>query len=98
MQFGQAAHRRSEDREELEEDQADVDCCVAAGGRAAGDQPATASEGTERALERLAADVLEDDVDAALAGEAADLLGEVDFAVEDRLVGAELSRPCRLRL
>src|SRR5438067_12152523 len=63
VHLGQATHGRSEDGEELEEDEADVDGGFGAGRGAAGDEAAAAGEGFERALEGLAADVLEDDVD-----------------------------------
>jgi len=56
---------------------------------AASDQTASACQGAERTLEGLTADVLEDDVDAALASEAADLLEEVDLGVDDRRIGAK---------
>src|ERR1019366_8051517 len=44
---------------------------------AASDEAAAARQGAKRALECLAADVLEDDVDAALAGQAAHFIEEV---------------------
>src|SRR4051794_34274893 len=86
VHLGEATHRRAEDGEELEEDQADVERGVAAGGGAAGDQAPAARQDLERLLEGLAADVLENDVDAALAGQPPHLGGEVELAVEDRLL------------
>src|SRR5882762_6215497 len=89
VQLGQTSHRRAEDGEQLEEDQAEVDGDVAAAGGAAGDEAAAFGERAQGTLEGLAADVLDDDVDAALLRKTAHVIEKIDFGVEDHLVRAE---------
>jgi hypothetical protein len=89
---GLAAHRRAQDLDLAEEDVAQIDRRGEAGGRAAGDDPAAVAHRADRLLEHLAADVLDHDIDAALAGERARHLGEVGAAVVDRDVGAQPAR------
>ena len=59
VQFGQATHGRAEDREQFEEDEAEVEGDVAAGRRAAGDEASAAGERTDGAIERVGANVLD---------------------------------------
>ena len=65
-----AAHVRAKQRELADEQDAQVDPRVVAGGGAAGDQPAAARQALEAAIPRRRADVLDDDVDAAAVGAA----------------------------
>src|SRR5262249_24962079 len=60
--------------------------------RADGDERAHAGEGIRRAFERIAADVLDHDVDAGLAGPPLRLLDEVLRPVVDHVLGAEAPR------
>src|SRR4051794_7318952 len=89
VELGQAAHRRSEDGEQFEENEAEVDGDVTAAGGAAGNQAAAFCQRAQRALEGLAADVLEDDVNAAFLCQPAYFIEKIDFGVEDGLVCAE---------
>src|SRR5207249_6154010 len=57
--------------------------------RADGDQLAEPGQRVHALLERLAADVLDHDVDAALAGPLPDLVDEVRLRSEERRVGKE---------
>src|SRR4051812_15700183 len=63
------AHRRAEERELLVEEVAQVGDCVVARGRAAGDETPAGGEREDGFFPRGFSDVLEDDVDAALARE-----------------------------
>src|SRR5580700_1804549 len=65
-------------------------------GRTAGDEPAAALEGEQRAVEGLRPDMLEYDVDALLGGDLAHHVLEPVLAVVDDVVGAQ--RPHLLRL
>src|SRR5438132_2338788 len=91
-QLGEATHCGAENRQQLEKDQANVDGRFAAGRSAARNETSAFGEALERALERLAADVLEDDIDAAFVGECARDRDKIRLAIEDRLIGAELLR------
>ena len=59
-----------------------------AGAGAEADADAAAAECAQAARERVAADRVVDDVDAAAVGEATHLVAEVDVAVEDDMIGA----------
>src|SRR5712691_12993766 len=90
VQFGEATHGGTENREQFEENETNVDRCFAAGGRSASHQSAATRQGHQRAFERLCADVLEHDVDAALSFKVAPATEKIRFAIKDRLVSAEL--------
>ena len=72
-----------------------IDLAVDPGGRAAGNQRSAALQAEHRLGEGVDADMLEDDVDAALGGELADDALEAILAVVDDMVGAESPSPCR---
>src|SRR5438128_1837377 len=95
VQLGEATHCGAENRQQLEKDQANVDGRLATGRSAARDETSTFGEALERALERFSADVLEDDIDAALVGERPYDRDKICLAIEDRLIGAELLRAFR---
>src|SRR4051812_36781045 len=86
------AHGRAQDLELAEEDVTQVGARVPAAGGAAGDDASVARGGEDELLPDLGADVLEDDVDPALAGEPLDLGDEILRRVVDGLVGAERAR------
>src|SRR5947209_6505453 len=83
------AHGRAEDLELAEEDVTKVGARVPAAGGAAGDDASAARERQDQLRPHLGADVLEDDVDAALVGEALHFGDEILGRVVDGLVGAE---------
>src|SRR5438045_2039424 len=89
VELGKTAHGGAEDREELEEDEAEVEHRFAAGRGAARHETASLGERAHGALERLCADVLDDDVDAASVRQPPQLEREIDLAIENRLVCAE---------
>src|SRR5262249_40859559 len=84
-----AAHRGADEADLTEEDVAEIDGRVEAGGRAAGHDAAAAGAGEDDLGEDGLADVLEDDVGAALVGELLDAFDQVLAGGVDGLVGAE---------
>src|SRR5438093_49443 len=92
VQLGEATHCGAENRQQLEKNQANVDGRLATGRGAARDETSAFGKALERALERFSADVLEDDIDAALVGERPHDRDKICLAIEDRLIGAQLLR------
>ena len=74
-ELGEAAHVGTEQRQLAREEVPQIERGVA-GRRAAGDQPAAARERAHAAVPRRLADVLDDDVDAAAAGQRRDISRE----------------------
>src|SRR5690606_31027596 len=87
--IGHATAKTAEDPDLLLEQLVEVDLGADAGGRAAGDQPAAPLERQHAAAPGVGADMLEDDVDAPLAGDAAHQMLEPLGAIVDDVISAE---------
>src|ERR1041385_6496292 len=83
-------HPRAEDRLVAGVDVADIELCGKLSGRAAGDEPAPLRKHGDTLFKHLAADMLEDNIDALLVRHPPDLLGEIDVAIVDQFVRSEL--------
>ena len=90
MQFAFHSHVGAEQRKLAAEEEAEIEFGVVAGGAAAGDQTAGEREAGEAVVPGGGADVLEDDVDAALVGDAANFVANFLRFVIDHVIGAEL--------
>lgn len=88
-EFGFVSHVRAEDGELAAEEEAEIDFGIEAGGGTAGDEAAAASEGGDAIVPGGGAYVFEDDVHAALGGEAADFVPDFLRVVVDEVVGPE---------
>ena len=80
---------RADDLQLLVKNVVHRDLAVVGLGAADGHHAAAARQAADRFVEEIAADVLDDEVDAALVGALQDLVDEIDFVVVDDLVGAE---------
>src|SRR5258708_24261725 len=90
VEFGVGAHIGAEERKLAAEEEPQVDLGIVAGGGAAGYQAAAEGKTGEAVVPGSRPDVLEDDVDAALARDTADFITDfLSFAI-DEMVGAEL--------
>jgi len=87
--FGFAAHVRAEKRQLAAEKEAQIDFRVVAGGGAAGDEASVDGERGDALRPGSFADVFEDDVDAALVGDAFHFGVDLLASVDDDFVGAE---------
>src|SRR5216683_4141034 len=90
VQFGLGAHVRAEERKLAAEQEAEIKLGIVAGRCAARDQTASWSETGEALFPSSRADVFEDDVDAALASDAANFLADFLRFVVNQVIGAEL--------
>src|SRR6266571_3348611 len=90
VQLGLGAHVRAEERKLAAEQEAEIKLGIVAGRCAARDQAASWSEAGEALFPSSRADVLEDDVDAALASDAANFLADFLRFVVDHVIGAKL--------
>jgi hypothetical protein len=91
--FGFAAHVRAENGEMPAEKKTEIEFGVVSGGGAAGDEASAGGEAGEAVVPRGCADVLEDDVDAAMAvREALDVGLPTGLRMQDDVVGAERFR------
>ncbi len=90
VQLGFRAHVGTEERKLAAEKEAEVDLGVKAGSGATGHQPAPGSEAGEAFVPRGGADVLENDIHAALIRDAADFLADFLCFVIDEVVCAQL--------
>src|SRR5712692_4965494 len=91
-QFVFAPHVRAQNRELPAEKKAQVNLRVIPGGRPAGNQAPAGSEARHAVVPRGCADVLEDRVHAALAGQPLHLFMNLLLAVVDGFVGAQFAR------
>ena len=90
-EFVPGAHVGAENGKLAGEEETDIKFGVGAGGGAAGDETSGGAQAFDAFAPGGFADVLEDDVDAAIVGEAANFLGDGHDAVMNDFVGAELS-------
>lgn len=89
VQLRLRSHVGAEKRKLAAEEEAQIQLGIIAGSRAAGDESAAGSETGEAVIPRNNADVFENDVDAALVGDAANLVANFLRFVIDDMVGAE---------
>jgi len=89
-QFVPGAHVGAENGELACEEETDIEFGFVAGGGAAGDETASGGQAFDTFAPGGFADVLENDVHAAIVGEAANFLGDGHDAVMNYFVGAEL--------
>src|SRR6266849_3313303 len=90
VQLGLGAHVRAEQRKLAAEQEAEIKLGIVAGRCAARDQTASWSETGEALLPGSRADVFENDVDAALASDAANFLADFLRFVVDEMIGTKL--------
>src|SRR6266581_4657422 len=90
VQLGLGAHVRAEERKLAAEQEAEIKLGIVAGRCAARDQTASWSETGEALFPSSRADMLEDDVDAALASDAANFLADLLRFVVNPVIGAKL--------
>src|SRR5216683_470720 len=90
VQFGLGAHVRAEERKLAAEQEAEIKLGIVAGRCPARDQTASWSETGEALFPGSRADVFENDVDAALASDAANFLADFLRFVVDHVIGAKL--------
>lgn len=90
VELGLGTHVGAEERELAAEEEAEVELGVVAGGDTAGDEAAAGSEAGDAVVPGSNADVFKDDVNAALAGEAADFVADFLRLVVDEMAGAEI--------
>jgi len=98
LQFAHLAHVRTEERQLLGEQHAQVKLRFVAGGGAASNKRTARLERTHAVGPRGHAHMLEDNVDAALGGDAPHFVRNLLFVVVDGMVGAELARLGQLAL
>src|SRR4030095_8256124 len=89
FELQQTPHGGAQDRKTLEENRPQVDLDPMPGGGAAEDDSPAARQRLDAFLEHLAADVIDDDVDAGAAGQLAHSAREVLFGVIDDVGRAE---------
>src|SRR3989442_3509659 len=90
VKLGFGAHVGAKERELAAEEKAEVDLGVVARGGAAGDEAASGGEAGEAVIPSGYTDVLENNIDAALIGDAADFVADFLRFVIDEMIGAEL--------
>ena len=86
------AHVRPHERKLPREEEPEIDLRVVAGRGAARNQAAAARQALDAAIPGRRADVLEDDVDAAIAGQPPDLGGQILRVMIDDVGGADFTR------
>src|ERR1051326_2099527 len=92
VQLAHGAHEAAQEAPLLAEQEAQVEPCVEAGGRAARHETAGGGERLETLRPRGDTHVLDHHVDTALAGELLDLGGNILLVVVNYVIGAELAR------
>ncbi len=91
VQLGAAAHVRTEQRQLAREEITQIELRGKTGGGAAGHETAAGRKAQDALLPSGGADVLEDDVHAALVRQAPDFFRNLLLRVIDDLIGAELA-------
>ena len=94
VELGLRAHVGAQKRELAAEEEAEIDFGIVAGGGAAGDQASSGGEAGKAVVPSGRANVFENDIDAALVGDAADFFADFLCFVIDEMVGAELFGFC----
>jgi len=88
-QFVFGAHVGAQDGQLAGEQETDIELGVVAGGGAASDEPSAGGEAFQAVIPSGSADMLDNNVDAAIVGKAANFLGDGHDEVVDDFVGAE---------